>query len=103
MKATEFVTLSELIYVPIRITTNDKRVVEGIPDSFTAADDSDNGCEDIAIFNGDYYEGFDETIIADIEILGPRDAPDGWGHMWPSVWPQSKSGTYVYPKSKEAV
>ena len=103
MKATEFASLSELIYVPIRITAYDGRIIEGVPDSFTQVGECDNEYEDIGIDMGDYYEGFDETCIVDIEVLGPRDAPDGWGHMWPSVWPRSKSGAYIYPKSKEAV
>jgi len=63
-------SLEELIYENVRITTNTGEVFEGEISSYTRADDSDDGLEEIGIDMPGYVECFDITMIKEISIKG---------------------------------
>jgi len=60
-------SLEELIYKTVKITTTDDKVFEGEISSYTRADDSDDGLEDIGIEMDGYIECFDRAMIKSIE------------------------------------
>ena len=63
----ELDSLEHLIYKTVRIVTNEGKVFEGKVTSYSSADDSDDGMEDIGIEYPDRVECFDRTMIRSIE------------------------------------
>jgi len=61
--------LEELIYKNVRIVTNYNKTFEGEISSYTRADDSDDGLEEIGIEMTTHIECFDRTMIKSIEII----------------------------------
>jgi len=62
-------SLEELIYKNARIVTNYNKIFEGKISSYTRADDSDDGLEEIGIEMPTHVECFDRTMIKSIEII----------------------------------
>lgn len=66
-------SLSEYVYGVVKITTKDKRVVEGEVVSFTSSVESDSGYEEIEIQRPYYRQVFDESEIEKIEVIKEPD------------------------------
>jgi len=64
---TKLKSLEELIYKTVKITTTDDKIFEGNISSYTRADDSIDGLEDIGIEMARHIECFDKTMIKSIE------------------------------------
>lgn len=66
-------SLSEYVYGTVKITTKDKRIIEGEVVSFTSSVESDSGFEEISIEKPYYTETVDEREIEIIEIIKEPD------------------------------
>lgn len=66
-------SLSEYVYGTVKITTKDKRIIEGKVVSFTSSVESDSGHEEISVEKPYYIETVDESEIETIEIIKEPD------------------------------
>lgn len=66
-------SLSEYMYDKLKITTKDKRIIEGEAISFTSSVESDSGYEQLGIEKPTHIEVVDESEIETIEIIIKSD------------------------------
>ena len=66
-------SLSEYMYDRLRITTKDKRIIEGEAISFTSSVESDSGYDELGIEQTTHIEVVDESEIEKIEVIIKSD------------------------------
>lgn len=66
-------SLSEYVYGAVKITTKDKRLIEGEVISFTSSIESDSGHDEISIQKPYHIEIVDESEIEKIEVIKKPD------------------------------
>lgn len=66
-------SLSEYVYDKLKITTKDKRVIEGEAISFTSSVESDSGYEELGIMQRTHIAVVDESEIELIEVIEKSD------------------------------